>query len=133
MRYRALDANGDYQFGQNDAQFFVDVPDAVAQALATRFDLRAGEWYLNLLEGTPYSSGILGENTAGSYDQIIKDRILNTQGVRQILDYSSSRDANRKLTVTAKVLTIYAQTPVVITLATAGQLGTFRLDVSALA
>lgn len=107
MRNRALSDSGDYQFGKSDAQFLVDSPEAVAQAVRTRLDLHAGDWYLDLLEGTPYSTAILGEGTQALYDQAIQERILGTDGVTGITDYMSARDSARKLTVTATISTIY--------------------------
>lgn len=110
MRYRALSPTGDYQFGKSDAQFLVNSPEAVAQAVRTRFDLHAGEWYLDLLEGTPYETKILGEGTTAFYDQVIQERILGTEGVLTIKDYASVLDENRKLTVSAWIDTIYGET-----------------------
>lgn len=112
MRNRTLNASGDFQFGLSDAQFFVDSPDAVAQAVRTRLDLHAGEWFLDLLEGTPYETRILGEGTQATYDQVIQERILGTEGVAAITDYSSILDQNRKLTVNAAITTIYGSTTI---------------------
>ena len=47
MRYRKLDANGDYSFGQAAPNFWHDVPDAVAQLVVTRFAMWQGEWWLD--------------------------------------------------------------------------------------
>ena len=41
MRYRREDADGDYTFGQGDDTWLVNSPEAVAQAIKTRFLL----WY----------------------------------------------------------------------------------------
>lgn len=109
MRYRALDANGDYSFGSNDAEFLVNSPEAVAQAVKTRFELMTGEWFLDLTEGTPYKGQILGEGTQALYDQAIQERILGTEGVTGIADYSSSL-AGRNLTVSASISTVYGST-----------------------
>ena len=55
MRNRAMDANGDYQFGRSGL-FLVDSPAGVAQAIKTKLLLAAGEWFLDADEGTPYST-----------------------------------------------------------------------------
>jgi hypothetical protein len=63
MRYRTLDANGDYTFGQNGANFLVNSPAAVGQAVLTRVKLMQGEWFLDQTAGTPYDTEILGAGT----------------------------------------------------------------------
>ncbi len=108
MRYRKLDADGDYTFGSGRQQFHENTPDAVAQAVKTRLALWTAEWFLDLTEGTPYSTQILGTGTRPIYDQAIKDRILGTKGVVSIMDYASVLDG-RKLTVSAKIQTIYGE------------------------
>lgn len=113
MRYRAEDANDDYQFGGNDAQFYIDRAEAVGQAVKTRLQLRTNEWFLDLTDGTPYDTDILGTGTATRYDQAIQERILGTTGVIGIDDYSSVRDSTtRALTVEATIRTIYGQTTI---------------------
>lgn len=111
MRYRALSADGDYTFGQGNQNFLIDTPDAVAQAVKTRLLLMTGEWFLDKTEGTPYATEILGTGTAPFYDQAIRQRILDTQGVTGIAKYSS-RAVNRRLSVAATINTIYGQVPV---------------------
>ena len=112
MRNRALSPTGDFQFGLSDVQFLVNSPEAVAQAVKTRLDLHTGEWFLDLLEGTPYETKILGEGTQSVYDQTIQERILGTDGVIAITEYASVLDENRKLTVSATVTTIYGRTTI---------------------
>jgi hypothetical protein len=104
MRYRQLDADGDYLLNT----FLKDSPDCVGQAIGTRLRLGQGEWFLDTTEGTPWKTKVLGKYTGDLYDPAIKSRILGTPGVLELVSYSSSRDPNtRKLTVTATVSTIY--------------------------
>ncbi|WP_288074684.1 hypothetical protein [Pseudomonas sp.] len=111
MRYRKLDAAGDYSFGQGRADFHQDTPEAVAQAVLTRLQLLRGEWFVDTSDGTPWKTEILGEHTRDSYDMAIRSRILGTPGVTQIDDYSSSFDPDtRSLSVTAIITTDYGQT-----------------------
>lgn len=108
MRNRRLSATGDYVFGQGPSEFLVNTPAAVAQAVLTRLKLATGEWFLDLNEGTPYSTQILGENTQPLYDQAIRDRILGTQGVTSIESYVSILDTTtRALTVDCTINTLY--------------------------
>ena len=44
MRYRREDDDGDYTFGQGDDTWLVNSPEAVAQAIKTRFLLWYGDW-----------------------------------------------------------------------------------------
>lgn len=106
MRYRALTSAGDYSFGQGNANFLINSPAAVAQAVKTRLLLMTGEWFLDNTDGTPYSTEILGTGTGPLYDQAIRERILETQGVTGIVLYSS-QVLNRKLSVAATITTIY--------------------------
>lgn len=116
MRYRKLDSNRDYSFGRGQTDFLVNSPEAVAQAIRTRLDLATGEWFLNTGEGTPYSTQILGNNTTLLYDTAIKTRIVGTEGVTGIADYSSQLDPNtRRLSVTAVVDTLYGTTTITTT------------------
>jgi len=108
MRYRALDANGDSTFCSGETQWLVNSPAAVAQAVQTRLNLYTGEWFLDTSEGTPYSTEILGNNTGSIYDLAIQERILNTEGVSEIVTYQSSKSAQRALTVQAEIDTIYS-------------------------
>lgn len=113
MRYRKLDANGDFTIGTG-ADFHVNTPDAVGQAVLTRLKLWKGEWFIDTADGTPWMTDILGKRHSGKNpDAVIKQRILGTQGVKEITEYSSTYDGNtRKLTVTATLNTIYGATTI---------------------
>lgn len=108
MRYRRLDASNDFTLGHGTADYLRDTPECVAQAVATRLRLLSGEWFLDLIEGTPYVQGVFGKHTQGSYDLVIQERILGTEGVTEITAYESLFDGDtRKLTVQATINTIY--------------------------
>jgi hypothetical protein len=108
-----LTAAGDYSFGQGAANFWVDVPQTVAQSVVTRLKLWQGEWFLDRTVGTPIAQDVVGYQTM--YDMAIKQVILQTNGVVGIDSYSSSVDPEtRALTITCSVLTQYSQTPVAI-------------------
>lgn len=108
MRYRELSPTGDYVFGRGPAEFLVNTPQTVGQAVKTRLLLLVGEWFLNVTDGTPYATKILGTNTKNTYDTAIRERILDTPGVTQITEYFSAFNSDtRALTVTATIDTIY--------------------------
>jgi hypothetical protein len=108
MRYRKLDANGDYTFGQGLSNFFIDVPEAPAQAARTRLLLWLGTWFLDLTAGVPYLTKVLGKYTGQTRDPVLQATILQTEGVLSLDSYSSSFDPNtRAFTVNAQAETIF--------------------------
>jgi hypothetical protein len=110
MRYRKLDANGDRIFGHQQSDFWRDVPDAPAQAVVTRLHMELGEWFLDVTDGTPWKTRVLGKYTGSTRDPTIRSRILGTQGVTGISDYSSNLDRDtRAFSANATVDTQYGQ------------------------
>jgi len=110
MRYRRLDNNGDMVFGHGDTAYLKDSPECVAQAVVTRLGLLRGEWFLDLTEGTPYVPAVMGKHTGESYDFVIQQRVLETEGVTGIEEYESISDGEtRKLTVNIRINTVYGQ------------------------
>jgi hypothetical protein len=129
MRYRKLDQNGDMTFGHGTGNFWHDVPDAVGQSVQTRLMLFAGEWFLNITEGTPWGGfplndqvvlqgRILAEHTQLSRDAAIRDRIISTTGVATLVEYYSTIDAEtRAFRVNAVIDTTYGGNIVRLTIA----------------
>lgn len=108
MRYRKLDTDGDYVLGHGAADYHENTPECVAQAVGTRLRLLAGEWFLDLTEGMPYAPAVLGKHTRESYDFVIRRRVLETEGVTEIVEYESLFDGEtRKLTVNMRINTVY--------------------------
>ena len=113
MRYRKLSPTGDYQFGNSQADFYRDVPEAPGQAVKTRLTLWVGEWYLNILSGTPYLQNILGKKRQEQADAAVQDRALRTLGVTSLGNYESRVNENtRKLSITFDVNTEFGPTEV---------------------
>lgn len=108
MRYRKLDSNGDMTFGNQQADFWRDVPEAPAQAILTRLRLWLGEWFIDTTEGTPYQQAILGMHTSATVEPAIRRRILGTKGVTTIDEFNMVRDPDtRRVTVDAVVNTAF--------------------------
>ena len=110
MRVRALDANGDMQFGQGQANFLINTPSAVAQCVQTRLGLFTGEWFLDNTAGTPWSTEVLGKYTQGLYDPVLQGVILGTPGCTGIVTGSYSSIFNsitRQLTISCEIQTAY--------------------------
>lgn len=113
MRYRKLDANGDMTFGQGKLNFFIDSPEGVAQAVLTGLKLWLGEWFIDTTAGVPYQFGVLGKNSKATADSVIRNAILDVQGVESIESYFSTFDGESRLfAVNCRINTIYGQTSV---------------------
>lgn len=105
MKYRPLDSTGDYTVAR---PFLSDAPVCVAQAILTRLKLWVGEFFVDVTDGTPYETEILGPRGGTNPDAAIQQRILGTPHVLSITSYESSFDSlTRALTVNATVLTDY--------------------------
>ena len=114
MRVRKQTATGDYQFGQGSADFLIDSAAEVAQRIQTRLLLMRGEWFLDVSDGTPWSTEILGAHTKPFYDLAIQERVLRTEGVVEIIDYQSNFDgASRALSVSMRVRTAFGVAEIV--------------------
>jgi hypothetical protein len=99
---------GDYVFGHGSADFWKDVPDAPAQAVVTRLRLQTGQWFLDLTEGTPWKTRVLGKYTEATRDLVVRYRTRGTQGVTEISSYSSNLDRDtREFSVDMTISTIY--------------------------
>jgi hypothetical protein len=121
MRYRKLDQDGDMQFGHGAGDFWHNVPDGVGQSVKTRLLLFAGEWFLDTTAGTPWGGfplndlvvkqgRILGMHTQMLSDAVLRERILQTNGVTAILTYGSFLDpSTRAYSVNATIDTIYGR------------------------
>lgn len=108
-----LDASGDYVFGHGAADFFVNVPETVGQSVLTRLRLFAGEWFLDLSDGTQWDTKVLGKYTGALRDLAVRQRILQTVGVTGIAEYDSSVDSvARKFAVSATMDTQFGQTTI---------------------
>ncbi len=111
MRVRKVDETGDMVLGGNQAAFHRDTPEAVAQIVESRLQLWSGQWYLDLDEGTPYETAVLGRRTEAMRDPALRARILDTPGVTEIQRYDSvlNRDT-RGFTVAATIKTAFGRT-----------------------
>jgi hypothetical protein len=110
-----LDAAGDYTFGNGGANFFIDSPACVAQSIRTRLKLWRSEWFLDKTAGTPWFQSVLGTGTKSMYDLAIQQRVLATNGVTGIQQYSSTL-IGRNLSVAMVVSTQFGSTPVDVVL-----------------
>ncbi|MDK4216364.1 hypothetical protein [Pantoea agglomerans] len=114
MKYRREDENGDYTFGQGDNTWLINSPEAVAQAVKTRFLLWYGQWFLNTTEGTPWLQSVLGKQNPETYNLAIRRRILETRGVNSIIAFETTLNtSSRRVIFTATINTLYGTTTVI--------------------
>jgi hypothetical protein len=105
MRYRQLDANGDYPL---NLSFLFNSPACVAQAVMTRLKLWKGEWFADLSDGTPWQQNVFGRTAQLHPDVYIKQRILETPGVIAIVTFTSTiNTVTRELFVSGTLNTVY--------------------------
>jgi hypothetical protein len=112
MRYRKLTASGDYSFGNGALDFYVNTPEAVAQAIETTLKFFLGEWYLNVNDGTPWVQSILGFHSQEDADEALIQVVYNVQGVQNVSNWQSTYDPETRqyTSISAIVDTIYGQT-----------------------
>lgn len=102
-------------FGNGLLDFWINVPDAVAQTLVTSYLLWLGEWYLDTTLGMPWIQGVLGKHSQSTADLTVQDYGLNVIGVTGITNFSSTSDQDPRLYAASFLLdTIYGPTPVQI-------------------
>jgi hypothetical protein len=112
MRIRRVDQNGDMTFGNSSADFWVNVPDGVAQAIASTLNLWAGQWFLDSTAGVQWDAKVLGNRTASTRDMVIQAAILGVPGVLTILSYSSNINrSTRAFTASGSVQTQFGPAP----------------------
>ena len=104
MIRREFDENGDYAINR-----FVSESPATIQAVATRLRLFKGEWFLNINSGVPwYQRVLIKPARLNEIDRIIRNKILQTEGVKRLTSFDINFDsATRKLSVAFTGETIY--------------------------
>lgn len=99
-------------FGYGQANF-AETQEATAQKVMTRLYLLRGEWFMNTDAGVPYRQEIGGVKPAPLQftEAVIKQTILETEGVDQITSFELSlNNTNRVVGIAATVTTIFGTT-----------------------
>lgn len=111
MKDIALDTTtGDLLLQDFDLQFVED-QDQITQNLAIRLRFILGEWFLDITAGVSYYQDffIKAPNQI-RMESVLKQEILSTRGVNQILSFSSNFDDTRRIySVTFSVNTVQGQ------------------------
>ena len=111
MRVRKTDPlTGDMMFGRSQHDYWHDQREGVGQLVGTRLALWLGQWFLNVDEGMPWATKVLGKYTEDFRDATIQARIVTTLGVTQLVGYNSQLERQtRDFTVHADIDTLYGQ------------------------
>ena len=106
MINRALDTNHDL-FARQGGIALVSGVDQVVQHIKTRLQLFLGEWFLNEFEGVPWFQSIFVKPAdLLAIEVIIKDTILQTNNVDELLSFDMNYDAsNRSFEITFEAST----------------------------
>jgi hypothetical protein len=106
MRSRKLTTDGDIDLSQGKS-VYVENEDKVAQILRIRLHFYEGEWFLDTRLGIPYFSKVfIKQYSENEIAFIFKKCILDTEGVKSILDYQQTF-SNRSFTIKFTVNTIF--------------------------
>lgn len=107
MKYRKLDENGDYAFGNNSYDY-IEKDEAIAQAIKTKLYLFYGEWWEDISLGLPMFQSILGQVSNSNLRQTVillcAEQINLVEGVTSVDSISVDISA-RKLGLTIDVTT----------------------------
>lgn len=112
MKYRKLDENGDYTFGNNSFDY-IEKDEAIAQAIKTKLYLFYGEWWEDISLGLPMFQSILGQVSNNNLRQTVillcAEQINLVEGVTSVDSISVDISA-RKLGLTIDVTTVNGTT-----------------------
>ena len=107
MKIRMCDATGDWQFGKGLSDYARD-NDAVKENLRTRLLSWKNDCFFAMKDGIDYRE-LLGKGMQASLVLAVKTQILASEGITKLNDVVAELDANRILTITCNVDTIYGQ------------------------
>ena len=106
MKTRALDINGDFQFGRG-LQSYVTEKDALSQNILTRLRQWVGDCFFAPNEGVDWNNYLdIGRKKLLDLD--VKRVILQTVGVLRISSFTSTLNAEtRNVVISASIVTIF--------------------------
>ena len=93
-----------------DIQLFETLENLTIQKVKINLLSMKGEWFRNVNVGIPYTQTILGKK--GTQDvaaSLLKNAIINTEGIVSITDFSSSVNSDRTLKVIFSAVTEQGQ------------------------
>lgn len=104
LLHRSGDKAGDLVYVNGACPTTEDYSDVVAQRLYIMLRTFEGEWYLNESHGIPYLQSILGHKIRkNTVDRILQEKILQEQGVAEIVMFVSDLTTKRVYSCTFRV------------------------------
>lgn len=98
-----LDGDGDLDLLELAIKVYATEEETLRQRLQIRLRLIQGEYHLNILSGVPYlGTPFTDKGSKVAVDNLLKNYIINTPGVVELLEYSSEIN-DRALSVSFKV------------------------------
>lgn len=108
MIVRAIDSDGDWQFGKGRNDYKKD-NDAIQQDLQTRLSCFLGDCFFDMSAGIDWFN-LLGSKNTLALKLAVNSVILNTQGITAIIDVVMFLDnSTRNLSLRYVVETVYTQ------------------------
>lgn len=107
MRVRAIDTDGDWQFGKGRNDYRQNTQ-AIVQIIGTRLNSYLGDCFFATGDGIDWFN-LLGTKGTLPLELALAATILNTQGVTGILQLSVTLDSSRRVFISYEVNTIYGR------------------------
>lgn len=105
MIVRSIDQNNDWTFGKGKSDYKADVL-AVAQIIKTRLQSFLADCWFALSEGIDWFN-LLGSKKQLDLRLAISRTIIESDGVKSLVEVDFKYDAKRKITITYSVITVY--------------------------
>jgi len=108
MIVRALDINGDWEFGKGKNDYKRDI-NALQQNIKTRLMSFLGDCFFDITAGVDWFN-LLGAKDQLALELSVSTIILNTEGVTGLLLLQLSVSPNRRMSLTYRVQTTLGET-----------------------
>jgi hypothetical protein len=112
MRVRRLDPYSDWTFGHGRANY-ADHSESTAQRTRCRLLSFAGDWFLDLTHGMPWLDDFEKPGNLTDIERAARMTILQTTGIVQLDELTLVLSPERRLTVTAAVVTTDGDAPTI--------------------
>jgi len=98
MKDLKLDSEGDLLFDGKNFYTTETTDESLAQRIKIKLRLFQGEWLLDTSIGMPWFQEVLGKKVSkAQVDSLIRNRVNDTDGVDEILEFESSVDGTSRV------------------------------------